>query len=983
LHHAMADETNRNGKTSRAEHRTLVPPNKVALRSLADPSVHPSRSQWADPTDADQSLPPSSLAGFTQSFSSASSKDVGASVQMLEESHHSARVTPQLEKELVRSLAQILYMQESTIPVETPFVEIGLDSVIGVEWIQSLNKQYASQLKVSSLYDYPTIRQMAGLLARAGLKSQHMPVQSLSPLSLEESEPVETVSHACKAGLTNLQSVARRPQARSEAIAIIGMAGKYPAAPNLTDLWDNLVQGKDAIREIPLERWNPADYYDPHPGTPGKISCKWLGALEGIEDFDPLFFHLSPAEAEEMDPQQRLFLQEGYKAFEDAGYSPLLLSNRKCGIYLGISGSEYGLLLAGHKGTDTSFMGTSPAIAAARLAYLLNLKGPAISIDTACSSSLVATHLACQALRTQEIDMALVGGVSLYLTADSYVSMCGAGMLSPDGRCKSFDSRANGFVPAEGVGALVLKRLADAQADHDHIYGLIIGSGMNQDGTTNGITAPSVKSQIELEREIYESYQIDPASMSYVEMHGTGTKLGDPIELEALATVFSEKTEHKQYCAIGSVKSNIGHTSAAAGLVGVHKVLLQMLHKKLVPTLHFAQPNPHFAFEASPFYVNTELRDWKRTSGTPLRAAVSSFGMSGTNVHVVIEEYLASEQATSLTSAPTPSLFVLSANSEPQLQSYAREMRLWIQAHVEQALSDIAYTCQVGRQDMEYRLAIVADTREVLLQRLEAFVDGHPSTQVHTGQVKRRRPGTSSDLISSPDNGTVLFEEDSDAQSLLLLWYQKKKLDKIAQAWVRGITIDWKLLSTAGAVQTPSSLPTASALPQRVSLPTYPFARESYWVAPPVGTGATQGPSPTGASVIHPLVQRNTSTLWEQQFRSTFHGEEFFLADHVILVQRIMPAVAYLEMAVAAVREAIGDEAQLSSSQIDISHVVWLRPLIVEEHPVTVRITLDPLENGTIAFVIRREEPEEETEEHIYCQGRILVGQAHKRERPL
>src|SRR5947199_5224876 len=254
---------------------------------------------------------------------------------------------------------------------------------------------------------------------------------------------------------------------QKEAIAIVGMSGKYPDASHLTQFWDNLVEGKNAIRKIPPERWHGADSDEQSSATRGKIYCQWLGVLDEIEYFDPLFFHLSPAEAEVMDPQQRLFLEEGYKAFEDAGYSPLLLSNSKCGVYLGISGSEYGLLLAGHKGTDTSFMGTSPAIAAARLAYLLNLKGPAISIDTACSSSLVATHLACQALRTQEIDMALVGGVSLYLTADSYVSMCGAGMLSPDGRCKSFDSRANGFVPAEGVGALVLKRLADAQADHD------------------------------------------------------------------------------------------------------------------------------------------------------------------------------------------------------------------------------------------------------------------------------------------------------------------------------------------------------------------------------------------------------------------------------------------------------------------------------------------------------------------------------------
>src|SRR5437762_7226390 len=408
---------------------------------------------------------------------------------------------------------------------------------------------------------------------------------------------------------------------RKEAIAIVGMSGQYPQARNLTDFWDNLVQGKNAIREIPLARFDVSDYYDPTPAAASKISCKWLGALEDIEYFDPLFFHLSPAEAQGMDPQHRLFLEEGYKALEDAGYSPQLLSNRKCGVYLGIIGHEYGVLLSQRNATEMNLFGTSPAIAVARLAYLLNLKGPAIAIDTACSSSLVATHLACQALRSQEVDMALVGGASLCLTPGFYVGMCSAGMLSPSGQCKTFDASADGFVPVEGVGALVLKRLADAEADHDQIYGVIIGSGINQDGATNGITAPSVKSQMELEREIYEKYRIDPASISYVEMHGTGTKLGDPIELEALASVFREQTQRKQYCAIGSVKTNIGHTSAAAGVASVQKVLLAIKQKRLVPSLHFEQPNPHFDFAASPFYVNTCVQDWQSAEGTPLRAA--------------------------------------------------------------------------------------------------------------------------------------------------------------------------------------------------------------------------------------------------------------------------------------------------------------------------------------------------------------------------
>ena len=420
--------------------------------------------------------------------------------------------------------------------------------------------------------------------------------------------------------------------------------------------------------------------------------------------------------------------------------------------------------------------------------------------------------------------MALVGGVSLYLTPDSFIGMCGAGMLSPDGQCKTFDASADGFVPGEGVGALVLKRLADAEADHDQIYGVIIGSGINQDGATNGITAPSVKSQSELEREIYEKYAIDPDSISYVEMHGTGTKLGDPIELEALATVFQERTQRKQYCAIGSVKSNIGHTSAAAGVAGLHKVLLAMQQKKLVPTLHFQQPNEHFDFAASPFYVNTRVQDWHTAApGIPRRAAVSSFGFSGTNAHLVIEEYLPASAKTQELIEKIPSLVILSAKSESQLKSYAQELKRWIQAHEELALVDIAFTLQVGRSALEHRVAIIADTRETLLQRLEEFADNQTAADIYMGQVKR-----------SPR---------SEAVEVGTCDWREKKLAKIAQLWVEGVNVDWLLLYTSGTrsaqgvTSDAGPLATAPALAQRVSLPTYPFARQRYWV--PTTTAST------------------------------------------------------------------------------------------------------------------------------------------------
>jgi acyl transferase domain-containing protein len=421
-------------------------------------------------------------------------------------------------------------------------------------------------------------------------------------------------------------------------------------------------------------------------------------------------------------------------------------------------------------------------------------------------------------------------------------------MLSPSGQCKTFDASANGFVPGEGVGAVVLKRLADAEADHDNICGVIIGSGINQDGATNGMTAPSAKSQIDLVHEIYQKYAIDTESINYVETHGTGTKLGDPIELQALATVFQERTQRKQYCAIGSVKTNIGHTLAAAGMASVQKVLLAMKQKKLVPSLHFQQPNPHFDFAASPFYVNTAVQDWQTGEGIPRRAAVSSFGFSGTNAHVVIEEYIPRPHPQSV---ETPILFVLSARSEQQLKTYAQDMKHWIQAHEELALTDITFTLQLGREAMEYRLAILADSRAVLLQRLASFVDNQTSTGIYTAQVKKSSLWLETNPTSSPGSDVALFEADEDGQSLLHIWFQKEKLEKIAQAWVKGVNIDWMLLyqgvvgtgavgvvPCADPVPCANPVPTApvllpTSMPYRVSLPTYPFARKRHWLSAP------------------------------------------------------------------------------------------------------------------------------------------------------
>ncbi|MED1738767.1 SDR family NAD(P)-dependent oxidoreductase [Bacillus swezeyi] len=717
-----------------------------------------------------------------------------------------------LHDELKESIAEVLYMDPHEVDIDETFIDIGMDSITGLEWINAMNKQYGTSFSVTKVYDYPTIRQFADMLKAELVKHSDRKKEIEDGPSAEDTQPAVRAEAKPAERPVQLPVMKERERKtdrsyqshRDDAIAIVGMSGRYPGAKDVREYWDNLVNARNAIRDIPKSRWDVDKYYDPALNQKGKVYCKSLGMLDDIEHFDPLFFNIPPSEAELMDPQHRIFLQEGYKAFEDAGYNAQTLNNKKCGVYLGIMSNEYGVMLNRNQ-ARASATGHSFAIAAARIPYYLNLKGPAIPIDTACSSSLVGTHLARQALVNKEIDMALVGGVSLYLTPESYISMCEAGMLSPDGQCKAFDNGANGFVPGEGAGALVLKRLKDAEADRDHIYGVIIGSGINQDGKTNGITAPSVKSQMDLERDIYETYGIHPESISYVEMHGTGTKQGDPIELEALSTVFKEKTDKKQFCAIGSVKSNIGHTSAAAGVAGVQKVLMCMKHKTLVPTLNFSEPNEHFRFEDSPLYVNTELKHWETADGKPRRTCVSSFGYSGTNAHLVIEEYRPERDNDPVPDRHHSKLFVLSAKKRQQLKVYAQSMRDFADSNKDINLDDMAYTLQTGREPMDYRMAFLADSREALMKTLEDYIADVPNTEIYAAHVKTKK------------SEMKVYETDKDAKALLETWIEKKRLEKLAELWVRGLRIDWNELYS-------------DHMPRRISLPAYPFAEEYYWL---------------------------------------------------------------------------------------------------------------------------------------------------------
>lgn len=712
-------------------------------------------------------------------------------------------------------------------------------------------------------------------------------------------------------------------RAELEPVAIIGMSGRYPEAPDLAHFWAMLAAGRDAVTEIPPTRWRVDDYYDPSLPRTGKMYAKWLGQLADIECFDPLFFAISPGEAEFMDPQHRMFMQESYKAFEDAGYAGAL-GETNCGVYFGVMSREYGDLLLENQHLGMSVTGVSNSIGASRLSYYLNLKGPAIAVDTACSSSLVATHLACQALRAREIDMALAGGATVYLAPGAFVGMCSAGMLSPSGRCKAFDDTADGFVPGEGVGAVVLKRLADAEADGDVIHGVIIGSGINQDGKTNGMTAPCKSSQIELTRSIYRKYDIDPESIGYVEMHGTGTNLGDPIELSALATAFRDHTAKRDFCAIGSVKSNIGHTSAAAGMAGIHKVLLCMRYGMQVPTLHFTTPNRHFDFAGSPFHVNTTFRPWPREGDRPLRAAISSFGYSGTNAHMVIEQYT---PAAAPARAAGPFVFVLSALNEEALRRYATDMLRFVRTHHHFDLNDLTYTLQVGRAQREQRLALVVDTVEQLAAGLESYLSCEDDDAVRCGNVE---PNSLVDALADRD----------DIGEMQQRWFHDDQ-HRLIDLWVKGLDVDW------GAVRKPSPA-------RRISLPTYPFARDRFWL----------DFASLRVRANRPAMPAATRRTWWQ-----FSGNEFFLDGHRVDGRRVLPAAQCLEMARAAAASCFGDA--VSGRCIELFGVTWRQPVVLAENisaslPLSLCIDLNDVGEAVWEFTLLHSDT-------IHCRGRARL----------
>ena len=718
-----------------------------------------------------------------------------------------------------------------------PFAEYGLDSILAVRFIEAVNARFATTLRTTAVFEHSSIERLA---ARIVLDMPKKPVAIAKPR------------------VTTLPKAAAKADER---IAIIGMSGRYSGSRNLENLWQHLVAGDELVG--PVQRW----------ALPDSIHCRRGGFVDGIDEFDALFFNISGAEATYMDPQQRVFLEESWLALENAGHAGEASAASACGVFVGCCGGDYQDLFLNAPSTQ-SLWGNMASVIPARIAYCLDLKGPVMAIDTACSSSLVAIHSACMALRQGEADMMLAGGVFLQATPKLYQSASRAGMLSPSGRCHAFDAKADGFVPGEGAGVVVLKRLSDALRDGDVIHGVIEASGTNQNGTTNGITAPSATSQAALLSGIYARSGIAPRDIGLFESHGTGTALGDPIEFDALREVFGSKGNGT--CALSSIKTQIGHAQFAAGVAGVHKILLSFQHEAIAPNLHFGTANPAVELSGSPFHVPVKVEAWPK-SGKRRLGAVSSFGASGANAHLIIGE--GPEPRRGRHEAKSH-LIVLSARSETALRVLAEGLReICNQGALE--LGDMAFTLLAGRKHFEHRLAFVAQSLADAAQNLGAWLADSTTGLVHSGVCHRKRPG---------------MEKTAD-------------LSQLALAFVAGATPDARALY-------------ADSEPCRQVLPGYPFERKSYWVnAAPQEVAAPAALSPFD-------LHRETTG----QFAIRVPAQSPLLTDHHVAGAPVLPGFALAEM----LRQAFVLESGHAGA-VEIRDLTWLRPIRGED---AARLTL-------------------------------------------
>ncbi|MEV8129124.1 SDR family NAD(P)-dependent oxidoreductase [Streptomyces sp. NPDC085944] len=698
----------------------------------------------------------------------------------------------------VRMLVQEVFSRTLThphIPADASFEALRLTSLDIVNLTVALEKRLGRELPTTLLFEH---RDLGGL------------ARTLAGVPHEAEARGSDTAHAVVSVPSPPPAVLRGPYRApvNEPVAVVGLAGRYPGAPTVDDLWDTLAAGRSVVRELADERWDHSRHLDPD-GGPETTYSAWAALLEDVDRFDARFFGIAPREAETMDPQQRLFLEVAHEAVQDAGHTRASLGP-DVGVYVGVMANDYASLSRSAAITgDSPFPYAENYQIANRVSYFFDFAGPSLAVDTACSASAVALHLACRAIRHGEVDAAIAGGVNLVLHPARHIQYAQMGMLSRTGACRPFGEHADGFVMGEGVGAVLLKPLSKALADGDHVHGVIKGSWTNSGGRTSGFTVPNPHAQAALVGRALTEADADPRTISYVEAHGSGTELGDPIEIRGLTEAFGPGEGEGGWCAIGSIKSVIGHLEPAAGIAGLTKVLLQMRHRRLVPTLHAETLNPRIGFDGTPFRVHRELSDWQRPDGpegpVPRRAGVSSFGAGGVNAHLVVEE--APETAPASAPAARPELIVVSASDADGLRTYARRLYTHVTAGAGRAtpVADIAHTLRVGRERLAHRAAFVVSDRAELRERLAEL--GEEGTA----------PGI---VYGRSDDGTSLADVFTDSQETARFMEQlvtRGDLVRVGRMWTRGASVAWDALFR-------------STDRVRVPLPPHPFRATRYWL---------------------------------------------------------------------------------------------------------------------------------------------------------
>ncbi|PKM94865.1 MAG: hypothetical protein CVU84_08035 [Firmicutes bacterium HGW-Firmicutes-1] len=874
-------------------------------------------------------------------------------------------IDKKIERELQGVASKLLCIDPDLMDVKDNLGDFGFDSISLKEYSDKISSMYGIELQPTVFFAHSNIKSLAAYLIEEfseELKGNET-AQLVENYDVEDEKEYEIDNTSISAGSKinkGSRGIDYLAPSYNEPIAVIGISGMYPGSKDMDELWNNLEAEKNMITEIPKDRWDYQDYYGEAADPNKRINTKWGGFIEDANKFDPKFFNISPREAELMDPQHRLFLQTVWKTIEDAGYKPSSLGGRNVGVFTGVQFTDYMDMLAGtDKIHPQAGTGNSHAVLCNRVSYFLNFKGPSEAIDTACSSSLVAIHRAVKSIQNGESELAIAGGVTVMASPETFLGTARLGVLSSDGKCKTFDKSANGYVRGEGVGAVLLKPMSKAIEDKDHIYAIIKGSVEGHGGRANSLTAPNSEAQAEMLVKAYEAAGIDPSSISYIEAHGTGTELGDPVEIQGLKKAFSdlEKKSGKasgrtNYCGISSIKTNIGHLEPASGIAGITKVILSMKNKKLPGTLHFKDMNPYIDLNNSPFYIVEKTKEWEKLldeNGESIHriAGVSSFGFGGANAHVILEEYV-SPNIEGYEYAE-PQMIVLSAKNEIRLKAYASEMVRFFEIQIEQGLpevksnlwlKEIAYTLEAGREAMSERLAVVVASIDELIVKLKGYLEGK-------SDIENLYLGTASDSRQK----SVQLVAGSEGKQFVSALMTNRKLEKIAQLWVCGGDVDLSLLYEDEKIR-------------RHSLPTYPFARDIYWIPE---NHNSEGARPTNLSIankLHPMIAANTSTLSKQNFTTILYGNEFFIEDHIVGGNKVLPGVAYIEMARGA-----GELSGLVNMN-KVKDIIWTRPITVNDSPCEVNISLFP-EEDFVTYEISTLDTEQNR--IVHGQGKLVV----------